>query len=452
MAIKLYNTLSQKKENFRPTKGKTVSFYTCGPTVYQRAHIGNLRTYINEDLLKRALLLNGLKVKQIMNITDVGHLEHDSDTGEDKIEKEARETKKSAWDIARNYEEIFKEDLRKLNVIFPDKFPRATEHIKEQIKLIKQLEKKGFTYKTSDGIYFDTKKFKNYGVLVKSKLKGIQSGARTDMREKRNPTDFALWKFSTTKRQMEWESPWGTGFPGWHLECSAISIKYLGMPIDIHAGGVDHIHPHHTNEIAQSEAAYGKKFVKTWMHNEFLQIDKGRMGKSEGNALDLDTLKEKGFEPLDFRYLTLTAHYRSPLSFTWESLSAAKNARLKLEEKMPEAKSDKKNFAKFKKDFLGAIQDDLNIPKALAFVWKSQGKEALLFADKILGLGLDKVKKIKATGGVERLLKEREALREAKKWDEADKIRAKILELGYIIEDSSAGPKLKKSTLEGRQA
>lgn len=446
MPVKLFNTLTKKKELIKPSRGKNISYYTCGPTVYQRAHIGNFRTYINEDLLKRTLLLNGYKVKQIMNITDVGHLEHDSDSGEDKIEKEARETKKSAWDIARVFENIFKEDLRKLNILFPEKFTRATEYIKEQIDLIKKLEKNGYTYRTSDGIYFDTSKFRQYGALVRSKLKGIESGARVGMRDKKNATDFALWKFSgDTKRQMEWPSPWGKGFPGWHLECSAMSIKFLGMPINIHAGGIDHIHPHHTNEIAQSEAAYGEKFVNIWMHSEFLLLDKTRIGKSEGNAISISDLENAGYSALDYRYMTFGAHYRSPLSFTWDSLAAAKVARLKLNEKILNLpKSNVRFFSKFKRDFLGALNDDLNIPKSLAVVWKAKGRDELLFADKILGLGLDKLKKPKIDATLNSLLLRRETYRNEKKWAEADAVRDEIHKKGYLIEDGPKGPRLKR--------
>src|SRR3989344_6002949 len=288
MPLKLYNTLTRKKEIFKSLKGK-VKFYACGPTVYQRAHVGNLRTYINEDILKRVLLLNGFKVRHVMNITDVGHIE-------------------------------------------------------EQIRLIKKLESKGLAYKIADGIYFDTSKFKKYGVLVREKLKGIKAGARVSAGDKRNATDFALWKFSPkdgVRRQMEWSSPWGVGFPGWHVECSAMSVKYLGMPVDIHAGGVDHIHPHHTNEIAQSEAAFGKKFVRLWMHSEFLKMGSKRMGKSEGNAMTLDELLKKNIGPLDFRYFTLNAHYRAPMSFTMDALKAASRARGKLKERLRKSLEEK---------------------------------------------------------------------------------------------------------------
>ncbi|MEK7085103.1 MAG: cysteine--tRNA ligase, partial [Patescibacteria group bacterium] len=422
-----------------------------------------------EDLLKRALLLNGYKVKHVMNITDVGHLEHDSDTGRDKVEEAAKSKKKSVWDLAREYEEIFKHDLASLNILFPQIFPRATEHIEEQIAMIKKLEKKGLTYRTSDGVYFDTSKFKNYGVLVKEKLKGLKAGARTEEREKKNQTDFALWKFSprARTRQMEWPSPWGMGFPGWHIECSAMSIKYLGMPIDIHAGGVDHIHPHHTNEIAQTEGAWGKKFVNYWIHSEFLRINEGRMGKSEGNAITLGELEEKGFSPLDFRYFTLTAHYRSPLSFSWEALKAARTARLKLEDRArnaylavkPPSKAanvqEAKRLEALKKQFTAKISDDLDAPGALALLWKFLDSKtglasqyaALLFADHILGLNIEAVRPIEIPPRVASLVKKREDARKAKDWARADEIRKEIESLGFSVEDTPQGPKVKRKSL-----
>ena len=290
--LKLFNTLTRRLATFKPLRGKTIGLYTCGPTVYNYAHIGNLRTYVFEDILKRTLLGAGYRIKHVMNITDVGHLTNDSNLGEDKIEAGARREGKSAWNIAKFYTRAFQHDLRALNVLFPDVWCRATAHIKEQIALIKTLERKGYTYLTSDGVYFDTKKFRAYGVLVgKEGLRGLQEGARIEKHpEKRNPTDFALWKLSPStgtlrqgsghKRQMEWSSPWGVGFPGWHIECSAMSMKYLGATFDIHCGGIDHIPIHHTNEIAQSEAATGKPFARYWLHGEFLTIDGGRMGKS----------------------------------------------------------------------------------------------------------------------------------------------------------------------------
>jgi len=336
MELKLYNTLSRKKEVFKPLKNKLVKLYTCGPTVYWYAHLGNLRTYIFEDILKRVLKYQGFKVIHLMNITDVGHLTSNQDIGEDKIEIAARKEKKSAWQIANFYTKKFKEDLKALNIIPPNLWAKATDYIKEQIDLIKILEKKGFTYKIEDGIYFDTSKLKTYGRLWPKKMK-IKAGARVEMvKGKKNPTDFALWKFSpkNIKRQMEWDSPWGKGFPGWHTECVAMAIKNLGINFDIHCGGVDHVLIHHTNEIAQSEAAFGKILARFWLHGEFLLLKEGRMGKSEGNIITLADLKEKGFNPLAYRYLCLNSHYRSKLIFSWKALKGAQNALINLSEEI----------------------------------------------------------------------------------------------------------------------
>jgi len=313
MSLKFYNTLTRKLEDFNPLNPPNVGLYTCGPTVYMYAHIGNLRTYIFEDILKRVLLANNYKVNHVMNITDVGHLTSDADTGDDKLEKEAIKENKNAWEIAAFYTAAFQKDLEELNIIPPDIWCKATDHINEQIELVKKLESKGFTYRTDDGIYFDTSKVADYGKLAGLDIEGLRAGIRVEMvAGKKNPTDFALWKFSPTnvKRQMEWDSPWGKGFPGWHIECAAMSMKYLGETFDIHCGGIDHIPVHHTNEIAEAESATGKPFVKYWLHGEFLELKEGRMGKSEGNAILVSTLKEKGFDPLSYRYLVLNTHYR----------------------------------------------------------------------------------------------------------------------------------------------
>jgi cysteinyl-tRNA synthetase len=310
--------------------------YTCGPTVYNFAHIGNLRTYIFEDILRRTLEFNGYKVKQVMNITDVGHLTSDADTGEDKIEIGTKREGKSAWEIAKKYTDAFLCDLESLNIKKPHTLCKATDHISEMIELIKKIEQKGLVYQIGDGIYFDTSKLDDYGKLANLSVNGLKAGARVDIVEgKRNKTDFALWKFSpkNAKRQMEWDSPWGRGFPGWHIECSAMSIKYLGEHFDIHCGGVDHIPIHHTNEIAQSEAATGKKpWVNYWLHGEFLILENSRMGKSAGNFITLATLKEKGYDPIVYRYLCLGAHYRKPLTFSFDSLEHAKNSYERLKE------------------------------------------------------------------------------------------------------------------------
>lgn len=463
--LKLYNTLTRKKEVFQPLRNKRVHLYTCGPTVYYFAHIGNLRTYIFEDVLKRVLEYNGYKVKHVMNITDVGHLTSDADTGEDKIEKAAEKEKKTAWQIARFYETAFKKDLKLLNIKEPNVWVRATETITEQIDLIKILEKKGFTYKISDGIYFDTSKLRSYGRLWPSKMK-ILPGKRVQIISgKKNPTDFALWKFSPPgiKRQMEWDSPWGRGFPGWHTECVVMSQKFLGIPFDIHCGGVDHILIHHTNEIAQAEAAFGKLLANFWLHGEFLILKKEKMAKSKGNVIILSDLIKEGFDPIAFRYLTFQTHYRSKMFFSFEALKSAQNTLKNLIFKIQDFLSHQNNlnftivkkglYERYREEFLKYINDDLNLPKALAFFWKMLGDEKLSLAeryflsldfDKVFGLGLEKIKKIKIPSKIKKLVLKREKLRKKGEFKKADKIREMIKKMGFIIEDTKEGPKIKK--------
>ncbi|PIR69842.1 MAG: cysteine--tRNA ligase [Candidatus Niyogibacteria bacterium CG10_big_fil_rev_8_21_14_0_10_46_36] len=445
--LTLYNTLSHKKDLFQPLHGRDVGYYTCGPTVYQYAHIGNLRTYIFEDILKRTLVLSGYRVKHIMNITDVGHLTSDEDTGEDKVEKEATRQKKTAEELARFYEDAFKKDLKLLNILSPDAFPRATEHIEEQIRLIKTLEKKGYAYKISDGVYFDTKKFKAYGALWKTKPANAQKSERIQTEEKKNEQDFALWKFSnpSEKRQMEWDSPWGKGFPGWHIECSAMSMKYLGEEFDIHAGGIDHIPVHHTNELAQSEAATGKQFVRFWLHGNFLQVDGKRMGKSEGNLLTLDELYKKGFHALDYRYFVVGTHYRSPLLFSLEALAGARAARHRIVQhiqKLLQTHKKKDNHG-FRNAFTKALADDLNTPQALAAFWDHADTVSLadiLWADKILGLGLQSIKKPNPPKDIKKLARQRDDHRKKKEWKKADELRDTIQNHGWLIDDTPQGP------------
>jgi cysteinyl-tRNA synthetase len=454
--LKLYNTLTRKKEIFQPINDKKVGLYCCGPTVYWYAHIGNLKSYIFQDILRRTLEYNGYKVNHIMNYTDVGHLTSDADTGEDKMEKGSRREGKTAWEIADFYIKAFEKDAEALNILEPTATPRATDHIDDQIELIKILEEKGFTYKTKDGIYFDTSKLKDYGKLAMLDEKGLKAGARVEMaEEKKNLTDFALWKFlpKDKKRQMEWDSPWGLGFPGWHIECSAMSQKYLGEQFDIHCGGIDHISVHHTNEIAQSEAAFGKIPARFWLHNEFLLIDSGKMGKSEGNIFTLQTLIDKGFNLLAYRYLVLTAHYRSKLNFTWESIEAAQNALNNLYQIFGEYPDGGKISKEYKKEFEEVINDDLDTPKALALVWKmikdtkvsdADKKTTLTNFDKVLGLSLNKIKKVEIPEEITKLVQEREKFRKDGKWQEADKIRKQIEEQGHKIEDTEQGPKIIK--------
>ena len=455
--LKLYNTLTRKKEVFKPIK-KLVGIYTCGPTVYNYAHIGNLRTFIFEDILKRVLLYNKFKIKHVMNITDVGHLTSDADEGEDKLELGAKREKKSVWDVAIFYTKAFKEDIKKLNILEPDIWCKATDHIKEMLKLIEILEKKGYTYRTEDGIYFDSSKFKDYGKLAKLKKEKLKAGARIDIKNKKNITDFALWKFSPKdkKRQMEWKSKWNErGFPGWHIECSAMSMKYLGEHFDIHCGGIDHIPVHHTNEIAQIEGATGKKWVNYWLHGEFLVLDKDKMAKSGENFIILKNLEENGFNALDYRYLVLGAHYRKKLNFSFENLEGARNGFLSLKERVKEfkkSKDEKGSIEEYEKRFLESIDDDLNMPKALGVLWelikdkKIGGKKkykVILDFDRVLGLGLNKVKEEKIGKELLELIKEREKARKEKNWKEADKIRDRLKKRGVVLEDSKEGVKWK---------
>ncbi len=460
-ALKLYNTLGRKKQIFKPIRNKQVRLWTCGPTVYNYAHIGNLRTYLFEDILKRVLLYNGYKVKHVMNITDVGHLTSDADTGEDKLEKGAKREKKTVWQIADLYTKHFKKDLKNLNILEPDIWIKATDTIKEQITLIKKLEAKGFAYKIDDGLYFDSSKLKNYGQLWGSKKPvDLKAGTRVEMvKGKKQPTDFALWKLTPKgiKRQMEWDSPWGKGFPGWHTECVVMGIKELGIPFDIHCGGIDHISTHHTNEIAQAQAAYNKQLAKVWLHGDFL-IMKEKMSKSKGNFIIADDLPKKGFCLLAYRYLTLTAHYRSKLSFSWKNLEAAQNALKKLYSQTAELKTTgikalSTQAKTFQKRFLIAVNDDLNMPQAVALMWQmlddqkltDKEKYALLLDfDKVFGIGLDKVKKQKVPKKVSDLVKKREKLRQEKNWSKADQVRKQIEKFGFQVEDSTQGPKIKK--------
>jgi cysteinyl-tRNA synthetase len=463
----LFNSLTRKKEKFIPLKDKLVTMYNCGPTVYERPHIGNFRAYIFADTLKRVLEFNGYKVKQIINITDVGHLVSDADTGEDKIEKSAKEKKKSAWEIARYFEKLFKEDFKKLNLKKPFKFPRATEHIKEMIELIKILEKKGYTYEISDGIYFDTSKFKDYGKLGNLKKRKDLLPRIEVNPEKRNPFDFALWKFSPKdqKRQMEWQSPWGIGFPGWHIECSAMAMKYLGKTIDIHTGGIDHLTVHHPNEIAQSESATGKKFVRYWLHVNFLLVEGQKMSKSLGNIFTLEDIEKRGFSPLSFKYLVLTSHYRSEMNFTWQAMASAENAYRNLIENVSgefvgihelNTKKIQKikheiNTRKIKEEILDIINNDFDTPKLIAKIWDvlrsnksfEYKKNFVLLADKILGLELEKFIKRKIPQKIKDKVLLREKLRKEKNWEMADKIREELLKLGYKIEDTEFGPIVK---------
>jgi cysteinyl-tRNA synthetase len=452
--LKLFNTLTRKKQAFKPIKEGEVGIYSCGPTVYWYQHIGNLKAYLFSDLLRRTLTFEGYKVKQVMNVTDVGHLTSDADEGEDKMEKAAKREGKNAQEIANYYWRLFKEDFKKLNIEEPNIWCKATDHIKEQIELIKTLEKKGYTYKTSDGIYFDTSKFKNYGKLALLDIKGLKAGARIEVGEKKNKTDFALWKFSETPgaRQQEWASPWGIGFPGWHIECSAMSTKYLGQPIDIHTGGIDHIPIHHTNEIAQSECATGKKFVNYWLHENFLTLGGEKVSKSKGGLFTIPELEEKGFPPMVYRYFILTGHYRSPIEFSLDILTTAKTTYQRIKNIISEIKDDGKTNEKALNEFKKAMDDDLNTPRALAVLWtlirdeKAKGKiGAIKEMDKVLGLKLlEKEEKTKIPSEIQSLLNQRQTARANKNWTLSDELRDKIKQKGFIVEDKSDGQKVSK--------
>lgn len=457
--LHIYNTATKKLEEIKPITPGKIGFYACGPTVYQQAHIGNLRAYVLEDVLRRTLEdLEGFKVKHVMNITDVGHLTDDADEGEDKLEKAAREAGRDAWVISKEYAEKFIDDIAVLNILEPSSMPKATDHIQEQIELIKALEEKGVTYKISDGIYFDTSQVKDYGKLGGQKLEEKKEGARVQANvEKKNPTDFALWKFSPKDqtRQMEWDSPWGKGFPGWHVECSAMSRMELGQPIDIHAGGVDHIPVHHENEIAQSETAYGVPYVNHWMHVEFLTVDGQKMSKSLGNTHTIEDLRQKGIDPMALRYFFLGAQYRSKQNFTWEAIQGAQNALEKLQRVVRAWKKPNGGISEFENEFRIVMEDDLNTPEALAILWKvidskypsSAKATTVLFFDQVLGLGLDEFvsKPLMIPVDIKKIADERWEARMNGDWDTSDKIRELLEGQGWQVLDRKDGYMLIKN-------
>lgn len=461
---KLYNSLGRQVQELTPIKDNQIGLYTCGPTVYWYAHIGNLRTYVFEDILKRVLEYDGFKVKHVMNITDVGHLTSDADQGEDKLEKGAARENKTVWEVAQFYTDAFLKDIDRLNILRPDILVKATDTIQEQIDLVKELEAKGFTYQIADGIYFDTSKLPTYGALWPNKME-IKAGARVEMAEgKKNATDFALWKFSPqdSKRQMEWESPWGIGFPGWHTECVVMAGMHLGIPFDIHCGGIDHVLIHHTNEIAQSEAAYGKIPANFWMHGEFMMIktdgqEEDKISKSKGNIILIDDIIAKGINPLAFRYLCLTTHYRQKMNFSWEALEGASNALKSIYDKVQEYQksgtaqlTDKAQ--EFQQKFKDIVNEDLNMPQAIALIWdllksdlSATDKYSLLLDfDKVLGLGLDQIKEAELPLEVLTLAQERQTAREQKDWAKSDQLRDRIKDLGWEVKDSAQGFELKK--------
>src|SRR5574344_2038544 len=462
MPLNFYNTASLKKAPFTlPAGENTVKMYCCGPTVYHFAHLGTLRTYIFEDTLCRTLEYYGYKLNHIVNITDVGHLTSDGDTGEDKMEKGAARTGKSVWEVAKFYTDAFMADWHALNIKEPTRWTRATDHIKEQIDLVKVLEEKGYTYRTSDGIYFDSLKFPRYADFARLDVENLRKGSRIDMGEKHAATDFALWKFSPTdkKRLMEWDSPWGVGFPGWHIECSAMAMKYNGPTLDIHCGGTDHIRVHHTNEIAQSECATGKPFARFWMHGEFLRMGSDKMSKSAGEFLTVSLLQEKGFNPLDYRLFALTSHYRNYLNFTWEALESARESLKSLHKKtdvlIGKADLIQSELAlRFKNEFQEAIGDDLNMPKALGILnsmlkenlEESEKAALVLDFDRVLGLNLGSIREEYAPKQenvdvlkIDALISLRNEARKNKNWAESDRIRDELKSMNITIKDGPNG-------------
>jgi len=443
MTLKLYNTLTRKKEIFKPIKKGEAHIYSCGPTVYNYAHIGNLRTYIFNDLLVRSLKFLGYKTQQAMNLTDV----------DDKTIKGSKKEGITLKELTEKYTKIFFDDLHELNITKPDLVIKATHSINEMVKLVQDLMKKGYAYKTEDGIYFSISKSKSYGKLAQlDKIKSKKARVKNDEYDKENAQDFALWKFWTPEDgDIFWETEIGKGRPGWHIECSAMSMKEFGPSLDIHTGAIDLIFPHHTNEIAQSEAATGKKFVSYWLHGGFLTMGEGKMSKSLGNVIYLRNLIEQGFKPLDYRYLCLSTHYRMPLSFNEESLISAKNSYQRLKNIASELKDDKKKNEKYLEEFTKALEDDLNMPNALSVLWvmlrdeKAEGKyQTLKEMDKVLGLDIFKKEKIEIPKKVEELTQQRETARKSKDWKKADELREKIKQLGFILEDTSKGTEIKK--------
>lgn len=470
--LRIYNTLSRAVEDFQPLNPPKVGIYSCGPTVYHYAHIGNMRAYIFADTLVRGLEFCGYQVNQVMNITDVGHLTDDGSDGEDKVEIGSRREGLTAWDVAQRYTDAFFAHSQMLNIRRPHVVCKATDYIAEQIAMVKTLEDKGYTYKTADGVYFDTAKFPDYSKLGKLDIEGLREGIRVDAGDKRNKTDFALWKFSKPEehRQMEWDAPWGRGFPGWHIECSAMAMRFLGPQFDIHTGGVDHIPIHHTNEIAQTECATGKTpFVKYWMHGEFLVIDDAtKMSKSLGHILTVQTLVDKGYDPLAYRMLVLQSHYRKQLHFSFETLSAAARGYERLIGMIQQLKASVKGPSLAAatlsdagttraKAFSDAIAADLNTPQAVAEVYgvlqdaaipPHEKLQLLVRFDAVLGLRLlaEPVTKSDAPPEMLKLLADRNAARAGKQWAEADRLRKAIADAGWEILDNPAGSALKRRT------
>ena len=460
MKIYFYNTLSREKQEFQPLKGKEVRMYTCGPTVYYFAHIGNLRAYLFMDTLRRVLKYNGYKLKHVMNITDVGHLVSDADEGEDKMLKAARRENKNPYEIANFYMNAFLKDIDKLNIDKPEIIARATEHIDVMEQYVKKIIENGYTYQTEDTIYFDTSKLKNYGILSGKKVEEQKAGARVDFdNNKKNISDFALWIKAPENHIMKWDTFFGKCYPGWHLECSAMGYKYLGEEFDIHTGGIDHIPIHHENEIAQAQGFCGKIPARFWMHVNFLTVNGGKMSKSLNNLYTLEDLKEKGYEPLTYRMFNFTSNYRNKINFTWEAMDAAKTALNRLREgylKHAEgtATIDEKELEELENRFHEAINDDLNMPVAMSVVWdiiknpnKSKDFQKLLLKfDEVLGLDLKNYQKVENDIPEEdkKLVEERNEARKNKNWVESDRIRDILMSKGYTVKDGKEGTIIEK--------
>ncbi|MDP3987799.1 MAG: cysteine--tRNA ligase [Candidatus Levybacteria bacterium] len=453
MMLKIYNTLTRKIEEFKPLKGKTVGIYSCGPTVYWNQHIGHMYAFVQWDILVRFLRSTGYKVKWVMNITDVGHLTSDEDAGEDKMEKGAKREGLTVWEVAQKYLDQFLESIDLMNIKRPDVMPRATDHIAEQIELIKKIEANGFTYKTKTGVVFDTSKFPDYDKFAKLNLEDLKSGARVEIDpEKRQPWDFLLWVTNQPHHIMQWDSPWGRGFPGWHIECTAMSTKYLGEKFDIHTGGKEHVSVHHTNEIAQAYGAFGRQTANYWLHNEWLTLKGEKVSKSSGNFVLVSDLKKRGFRPMHLRYLFLNSNYRTGLDFSWESLEGAKIAYERLVEIVRELQDEEAKIgcSELERRFIDALNDDLNTSVALAVVWellksdypKSAKLESLYKMDEVLGLNLKEVQAkepVEIPEEIQKMAKEREELRKQKRFHLADQLRNKIKKLGFDIQDTDDG-------------
>lgn len=462
--LKIYNTLTKQKEVFKPINDKEVTIYTCGPTVYNYAHIGNLRAYIFMDNLRKVLKLNGYKLNHVMNITDVGHMTSDADEGEDKMLKSARLQNKSVYEIAKMYTDQFMKDIDKLKIEHPEHIAKATDHIKEMEEYVGEIYDNGYAYETSKGIYFDTSKLPTYGELSKINLEGQKAGARVEVdSEKKNPLDFALWIKAPKEHIMKWDSRWGVCYPGWHIECSAMSRKYLGEKFDIHTGGVDHIPIHHENEIAQSRGATGKNPANYWMHVEFLLVDNGKMSKSLGNTYTISELEERGIEPLAFRYFTYSSNYTNKLNFTWDAINSAAVALNKLREATLKHKDGDNKVVEgiiqdFRNKFKDALNDDLNMPIAMSVVWevakyplKSNDIYLLLKEfDKVLSIDIDKITnnkedEIEIPDEIKEILNKRQEARNNKNYTESDRLRDILKEKGYIVKDSKEGQKIERA-------